>query len=137
MLRVTCTNCHMPFIINRDALQAALDEVDREGYKHFNAYCSNCGRPNKLSKKQLMRSAPWWKASANKKAAKPAKANKSKDGKVGSSKKSSVKQASNAKSDSKSKATAKKAPAKKAPAKTSTSKASTKKKPPAKSKTKK
>lgn len=64
MLRVTCSNCRLPFILNREALQAALDEVHNEGFKHYNAYCSNCGRQNKVSKKQLRRSAPWWKPGA-------------------------------------------------------------------------
>ncbi len=64
MLRVTCTQCHVPFILNREALQAALDEVQNEGFKHYNAYCSNCGRQTKVSKKQLRQAAPWWKPGA-------------------------------------------------------------------------
>ena len=73
MLRVSCTNCHLPFILNREALGAALDEVEREGYKHYNAYCSNCGRPNKIGKKQLRRAAPWWTPPAAKAAGAKAK----------------------------------------------------------------
>ena len=71
MLRVTCTNCHMPFIMNREMLSAALEEVQREGFKHYNAYCPSCGRQNTVSKKQLTRAAPWWRPTA-KSAAKPA-----------------------------------------------------------------
>ncbi|MDA1330374.1 MAG: hypothetical protein O3B43_04840 [Chloroflexi bacterium] len=71
MLRVSCTQCHLPFILNREMLDAALDEVQREGFKHYNAYCPNCGRPNKVARKQLVRAAPWWKPSG-KKAAKSA-----------------------------------------------------------------
>ena len=66
MLRNSCTNCHLPYILNREALQIALDEVEKEGYKHYNVYCNNCGRPNKVSRKQLLSSAPWWKGSVKK-----------------------------------------------------------------------
>lgn len=66
MLRVSCTHCHMPFILNRDMLQAALEEVHSEGYKHYNTYCPNCGRPNKVSRRQLQQAAPWWRPPAKK-----------------------------------------------------------------------
>jgi DNA-directed RNA polymerase alpha subunit len=105
MLRVTCTHCHMPFIMNREALSAALEEVQREGYKHYNAYCPNCGRQNTVSRKQLVRAAPWWKPTAKKVAPAPKAAAK-------------AKQAAPTK-----KAPAKKAPAKKAPAKAAKPKA--------------
>ena len=131
MLRVTCSNCHLPFILNREALQAALDEVHSEGFKHYNAYCSNCGRQNKVSKKQLRRSAPWWKpgAAPAKQAAKKGVPAKRRDTPAKSKATSGVKTKPGAKG---------KAPAKaKAPAKSKTkAKAKAKKKAPAKSKRK-
>lgn len=125
MLRITCTNCHMPFILNRDALGAALDEVHREGYKHYNAYCSNCGQQNKVSRKQLQRVAPWWKAPAAAKAKSAApKAKSAAPEKKKPASKSKSKAAAKASSAKKPASTKKKAPTKsKAKASKTTAKA--------------
>ena len=46
--------------LSQEGIVAALDEVEAKGYKHYNAYCPRCGRPNMVAKAQLQREAPDW-----------------------------------------------------------------------------
>ena len=72
-INIRCFSCHTPFSIKIDEVEAALTSIYAEGHKHYNALCPNCGRVNKISKKQLHRAAPKWEMPAKKKAEKPAK----------------------------------------------------------------
>jgi ribosomal protein S27AE len=53
-------HCYTPFTLSQEGIVAALDEVEAKGYKHYNAYCPRCGRPNMVAKAQLQREAPDW-----------------------------------------------------------------------------
>src|SRR3990172_2643395 len=57
---IRCIHCFTPFTMTEEAMYAALDEVEAKGFKHYNAYCPRCGRPNMVAKAQLMREAPGW-----------------------------------------------------------------------------
>ncbi|MBK5107092.1 MAG: hypothetical protein JJE12_03135 [Anaerolineales bacterium] len=60
-MQIRCTNCHRPFAINRESVLAALDEIHKEDLAHYNAFCPHCRRANRISPKELKRSAPDWK----------------------------------------------------------------------------
>ncbi|MCL5429627.1 MAG: hypothetical protein M1347_07525 [Chloroflexi bacterium] len=57
---IRCIHCFTPFTMTEEAMYAALDEVEAKGYKHYNAYCPRCGRPNMVARAQLEREAPGW-----------------------------------------------------------------------------
>jgi hypothetical protein len=46
---------------------AALDEVHSENLTHYNAPCPHCRRMNRISPKELKRSAPDWTPELTKK----------------------------------------------------------------------
>jgi hypothetical protein len=57
---IRCIHCFTPFTMTEEAMYAALDEVEAKGFKHYNAYCPRCGRPNMVARAQLEREAPGW-----------------------------------------------------------------------------
>jgi hypothetical protein len=59
-MQLSCTNCHRPFALSREAVQAALEQVFAEDLGHYNAQCPHCRRVNRVSRKQLQRAAPNW-----------------------------------------------------------------------------
>lgn len=64
-LNMRCFKCSTPFVIKSDEVNAALDQIQTENLKHYNAHCPRCGRANKVSKKQLRQAAPNWKPTKN------------------------------------------------------------------------
>lgn len=61
IMQVRCYKCHTPFAIKRDLVHAALDMLVEEGLSHYDARCPKCRTTNRISKEQLMHSAPKWK----------------------------------------------------------------------------
>jgi len=59
-LNMRCFKCSTPFVIKPEEVNAALDQIQTENLKHYNAHCPKCGRANKVSKKQLRQAAPNW-----------------------------------------------------------------------------
>lgn len=59
-MQIRCTNCHKPFAISKDTVNAALDAIHAEGLNHYNAQCPHCRRANRLSPEELHRAAPDW-----------------------------------------------------------------------------
>ena len=57
---IRCIHCFTPFTLTEEAMYAALDEIEAKGWKHYNAYCPRCGRPNMVARAQLEREAPGW-----------------------------------------------------------------------------
>lgn len=57
---MSCFNCHTPFTLKLDEVEAALTQLHLEDLKHYNASCPRCGKVNKVSKVQLKRAAPGW-----------------------------------------------------------------------------
>jgi hypothetical protein len=64
-MQIRCTNCHRPFAINKEMVNAALDEIHNEDLSHYNAYCPHCRRVNRLSPQELKRAAPDWEPGAS------------------------------------------------------------------------
>ncbi|HLE53008.1 MAG TPA: hypothetical protein VI755_13155 [Anaerolineales bacterium] len=60
-MQIRCTHCHKPFALNKDAVHAALDSITAEDLGHYNAHCPHCGRTNRVSRRELQRSAPDWR----------------------------------------------------------------------------
>ncbi len=59
---IRCAHCFTPFTLTPETIQLALDQIEDNGWKHYNAYCPRCGKPNVVGKDQLMRFAPDWAA---------------------------------------------------------------------------
>jgi len=59
-LNLRCFKCSTPFVVTPEEVKAALDQLQSENLKHYNAHCPKCGRANKVSKKQLLQAAPSW-----------------------------------------------------------------------------
>jgi len=59
-MQIRCTNCHKPFAIGKETVNAALDAIHAEGLNHYNAQCPHCRRMNRLSSEELKRAAPDW-----------------------------------------------------------------------------
>ena len=59
-MQIRCYNCHKPFAMGREQVIFALDEISEKDLHHYNAVCPHCGRANRLSPKELHRSAPDW-----------------------------------------------------------------------------
>lgn len=59
---IRCAHCFTPFTLTPETIQLALDQIEDNGWKHYNAYCPRCGKPNVVGKEQLMRSAPEYAA---------------------------------------------------------------------------
>jgi PHP family Zn ribbon phosphoesterase len=47
-------------VVKPEEVKAALDQLQLENLKHYNAHCPKCGKANKVSKKQLLQAAPNW-----------------------------------------------------------------------------
>ncbi len=56
-MQIRCSNCHRPYALSQEAVQAALDEVLAQGLGHFNAPCPHCRRVNRVSREELQRAA--------------------------------------------------------------------------------
>jgi len=59
-MQLRCYQCHKPFAIGKEAIKLALDMMEEQGLHHYNAQCPHCRRVNRVSRKELMRSAPDW-----------------------------------------------------------------------------
>jgi len=59
---IRCVHCFTPFTLTPETIQVALDQIEDNGWKHYNAFCPRCGKPNVVGKDQLLRFAPDWAA---------------------------------------------------------------------------
>lgn len=62
-MQIRCQHCHRPFAFGKEAVFAALEELEQHKLHHYNAICPHCGRTNRVSQKELKRAAPQWRAS--------------------------------------------------------------------------
>ena len=65
-MQVRCRHCNRPYAIKNEEIHAAMDQIHAEGLKHYNSYCTHCGKTNRKSGKELKRFAPTWKPSEKK-----------------------------------------------------------------------
>ena len=59
-MQIRCYNCHKPFGLNKEVIQAALDTLTADHLSHYNAMCPHCRRMNRISRDELIRAAPDW-----------------------------------------------------------------------------
>jgi phage FluMu protein Com len=60
MMQIRCFNCHKPYAMGKEDVYAALDEITEQNLVHFNVPCPHCRRVNRVSRDDLLRSAPEW-----------------------------------------------------------------------------
>lgn len=63
-MQILCYHCHKPYALNKETVHAALDQMSADDLTHFDAPCPHCRRVNRVSRKELLRSAPNWKPQA-------------------------------------------------------------------------
>lgn len=61
MLQLRCTYCQTMFAISRDETLAALERLDEENLKFYDAHCPKCRRANRVERFKLEVSFPGWK----------------------------------------------------------------------------
>ena len=61
-MQIRCYHCHKPFALGKEAVYVALDAVAASELSHYNAPCPHCRRVNRISRDELLRSAPDWSA---------------------------------------------------------------------------
>jgi hypothetical protein len=59
-MQIRCNNCHKPFALGKDAVYEALEVITEEDLNHYTAACPHCRKTNKVSREELLRSAPGW-----------------------------------------------------------------------------
>jgi phage FluMu protein Com len=60
-MQIRCQHCHRPFGLDKEIVNAALDQLASEHLAHYNVHCPHCGKANQVSRAQLQRAAPDWK----------------------------------------------------------------------------
>jgi hypothetical protein len=63
-MQILCYHCHKPYALNKELVHTALDQMKLENLTHYDAPCPHCRRVNRVSRKELQRAAPEWKAQA-------------------------------------------------------------------------
>jgi phage FluMu protein Com len=61
-MQIRCVNCHRPYALGKVEVHALLDQMETESLHYVNTYCPHCRRTNKISRDELMRAAPDWRA---------------------------------------------------------------------------
>jgi hypothetical protein len=69
---IRCRHCYTPFTLTPETMHTALNQLEERGWKHYNAYCPRCGKPNVVPRDQLMRAAPEWSPEGIQPAPRPA-----------------------------------------------------------------
>lgn len=59
-MQIRCYHCHKPFAVGREEVHRALNTLQAQNLHHYNAYCPHCRRANRISRQELLRSAPDW-----------------------------------------------------------------------------
>ncbi len=60
-MQIRCRHCNRPYALKREEVATALNNMFAEDLQHYNSHCPHCSKNNRVSRKQLRRSAPWWK----------------------------------------------------------------------------
>jgi phage FluMu protein Com len=59
-MQIRCFHCHKPYAMGKEDVYAALDEIAEQNLVHYNVPCPHCRRVNRVSREDLLRSAPDW-----------------------------------------------------------------------------
>jgi DNA-binding LytR/AlgR family response regulator len=57
-MQVRCQQCRFMFTLSREALTAALEEIEKAPTKHYNIECPKCRRQIKVPVKEIRRFQP-------------------------------------------------------------------------------
>lgn len=123
-MQLRCTYCQTMFALSRDEMLAALEQLEEQKLKYYDAHCPKCRRANRVERLKLELAYPNWKSdlkalakqAAEAKAPVPAAAQKS--AAASKEKGSALAKKSGAAPKEKASAPAKKSPAATAGAKT-------------------
>ncbi len=59
-MQIRCTHCGIPFTLSKETVHTALDSLSEHSQKHFDAWCPQCRKVNRISFERLQRAAPDW-----------------------------------------------------------------------------
>lgn len=79
-MQLRCTYCQTMFALSRDEMLAALEHLEEQKLKYYDAHCPKCRRANRVERLKLELAYPNWKSDLKalaKQAAAPAAAQKS------------------------------------------------------------
>jgi len=57
-MQVRCQRCGYMFTLSREAMTAALEEIEQSKTKHYNVECAKCRRQIKVPAKDIQRLRP-------------------------------------------------------------------------------
>jgi len=60
-MQLRCTYCQTMFAVSRDETLAALERMEEEKLKFYDAHCPNCRRANRVERLKLETSYPGWR----------------------------------------------------------------------------
>lgn len=60
-MQIRCTYCQMMFAINHEEMLAALEQMEEEKLKFYDAHCPKCRRANRIERLKLESAYPDWK----------------------------------------------------------------------------
>ncbi|MEZ0397279.1 MAG: hypothetical protein ABWK53_12730 [Anaerolineales bacterium] len=61
-MQLRCTYCQTMFALSRDEMLAALEHVEEQKLKYYDAHCPKCRRANRVDRLKLELAYPNWKA---------------------------------------------------------------------------
>lgn len=61
-MQLRCTYCQTMFALSRDEMLAALDHLEEQKLKYYDAHCPKCRRANRVDRSKLELAYPNWKA---------------------------------------------------------------------------
>jgi hypothetical protein len=71
-MQLRCTYCQTMFAISREETLAALEHMDENNLKYYDAHCPSCRRANRVERFRLEFSFPGWRAALKEMAQQPA-----------------------------------------------------------------
>lgn len=60
-MQIKCTHCGIPFSLSKEVVISALETIQTENLKHFDARCPQCRKVNQISQERLLKAAPDWR----------------------------------------------------------------------------
>ncbi len=61
-MQLRCTYCQTMFALSRDEMLAALEHMEEEKLRYYDAHCPKCRRANRVDQFKLQMAYPSWKA---------------------------------------------------------------------------
>lgn len=61
-MQLRCTYCQTMFALSRDEMLAALEHMESQKLKYYDAHCPKCRRANRVDRSKLQLAYPNWKS---------------------------------------------------------------------------